>query len=206
MPSFVMKQIMKTSAFARLKSLIGRANAIKEFKRVVATGVRCHFGNDNTVGVSGIFVWDHTPQGWNFWNDIDEGRVPFEYQKDNKETTKETNKRKRHHNPSDSTTTKAYYFARRKDTGMAGVWYTHCATEAQQEAICASLAAKAELSDALYHCDGVNSKFAVEFLSSNFSKVTKGYCAGRSISIASALTLKTIQEAKGPSSEFIQLP
>lgn len=93
------------------------------------------------------------------------------------------------------TTNVAYYFARRKDTGMAGVWFTHCASPSHRDSIIWHLADKfgyrvSVLSEAL---EGV--QFPVGFLEDNFVTTVKAYCKNRDISIAMDLTMKVIQES-----------
>ena len=107
------------------------------------------------------------------------------------------------------TTNRPYYFARRKDTGMAGVWFTHCATERQQLCVIDRL-----IDTACQKQDMViippacaaslgwgrsrswpDARFRVAFLEDNFVKVVKEYVKVTGESIIFDLTLKVTQES-----------
>lgn len=95
------------------------------------------------------------------------------------------------------TTNVAYYFARRKDTGMAGVWFTHCATDWQKERIICRLIDKACFHQLVcYAPDGdIHATcFLVSFLEDHFINVVKAYIRDTANSIASDITLKVLQE------------
>lgn len=93
------------------------------------------------------------------------------------------------------TTNVAYYFARRKDTGMAGVWFTHCATSMQRDSIIWRLASKFGYSASALSEAFEVTRFPVGFLEDNFVSTVKHYCRTQNISIAMDLTLKVIRES-----------
>lgn len=92
------------------------------------------------------------------------------------------------------TTNVAYYFARRKDTGMAGVWFTHCATFYQKNCVIHRLARKCNVPASDFD-DLSDLRFKVSFLEDNFESTVKEFCKHWDISIAFDLTLKVIQES-----------
>lgn len=95
-----------------------------------------------------------------------------------------------------NTTDRLYYFARRKDTGMAGVWFTHCASEADQQSIAYQLMFRAEFNRhrVVKRANRLNSQFPVGFLMDNFVAVVKYHCQNRGISIAADLTMAVLRE------------
>lgn len=96
------------------------------------------------------------------------------------------------------TTNITYYFARRKDTGMAGVWFAHCATDYQKERIVRRLVERATFTqEPVYYMsnDIHDTRFRVKFLEAEFVKGVKEYIRDTSNSIAFDLTLKVIQES-----------
>ena len=96
------------------------------------------------------------------------------------------------------TTNVAYYFARRKDTGMAGVWFTHCAYDSYKLNIIKRLIHRATKQDdmvILVAGDMHDTRFRVKFLEENFSLVVREYCQNWNISIALDLHMKVLQEA-----------
>ena len=97
-----------------------------------------------------------------------------------------------------NTTNVAYYFARRKDTGMAGVWFTHCAANADKTNIINRLIKRAESQeDMVILVAGAvhDTRFRVKFLEENFAKVVREYCKGWYVSIAHALHMQVLREA-----------
>ncbi|MGL5965364.1 MAG: hypothetical protein ACRCZ2_13365 [Fusobacteriaceae bacterium] len=94
-----------------------------------------------------------------------------------------------------STTNVAYYFARRKDTGMAGVWFTHCADSMHRCNIIWRLAHRPGHSVYSLPANIDDVRFPVMFLEDNFVATVKEYCKQRDISIAMDLTMKVIQES-----------
>lgn len=95
------------------------------------------------------------------------------------------------------TTNVAYYFARRKDTGMMGVWFTHCATKYQQERICWRLTDKAIAGGHPVfsaNSDVLDNRFKVSFLEDNFVATVREYVRDTANSVSLDLTLKTLQE------------
>lgn len=95
------------------------------------------------------------------------------------------------------TTNITYYFARRKDTGMAGVWFTHCATYWQKERIISRLMDKAcfhQVDVCAPSGDIHDTRFPVSFLEDHFVKTVKVYVRDTANSIAYDLTLKVLQE------------
>lgn len=96
-----------------------------------------------------------------------------------------------------NTTNRPYYFARRKDTGMAGVWFTHCATERQQLRVIDHLIDTAcqKQDMVIIPRAKLDARFRVAFLEDNFVKVVKEYVEVTGESIAFDLTLKVIQES-----------
>lgn len=97
-----------------------------------------------------------------------------------------------------NTTNRAYYFARRKDTGMAGVWFTHCATEEQQGYIVDRLNRKCICFDIPSNYDRFHkerSTFPVQFLAENFANTVREFCKDHNQSISLGLTLLTLREA-----------
>ncbi len=96
------------------------------------------------------------------------------------------------------TTNVAYYFARRKDTGMAGVWFTHCAYDSHKLNIIQRLLERASNQDdmvILVAGDVYDTRFRVNFLEENFAEVVREYCRCWDISIALDLHMKVLQEA-----------
>lgn len=94
-----------------------------------------------------------------------------------------------------STTNVAYYFARRKDTGMAGVWFTHCANREQCKAIIRRLAERHGYKVSTLAGPIGDTRFSIDFLAANFVPTVKDYCKQWNISIAHDLTLQVIQES-----------
>ncbi|WVX92092.1 hypothetical protein [Aeromonas phage phiA014S] len=97
-----------------------------------------------------------------------------------------------------NTTDRLYYFARRKDTGMAGVWFTHCAPKCDQSNIACRLLHKAHTGGhTVRHkssCDALDAHFPVGFLEDNFVATVKEFCKGWDISIAADLTMAVLRE------------
>lgn len=96
------------------------------------------------------------------------------------------------------TTNVAYYFARRKDTGMAGVWFTHCAPMIDKRNIVQRLIAqaKAEQDSVILNPDDLlDTRFRVCFLEKHFAKTVREYCHGWEMSIALDLHLQVLREA-----------
>lgn len=96
------------------------------------------------------------------------------------------------------TTNVVYYFARRKDTGMAGVWFTHCASVERRENIVRRLITLAEHrqeSVMLNPDDILDTRFRICFLEEHFSNVVRTYCQNWGISIACDLHLQVLREA-----------
>lgn len=104
------------------------------------------------------------------------------------------------------TTNRPYYFARRKDTGMMGVWFTHCARDWQRDSIIDRLIDKAKTTGDMVilspngHDD---TRFRVAFLEDNFVQVVRDYTKFWSISVAHELSLAVIRE-ENP--EFKRIP
>lgn len=95
------------------------------------------------------------------------------------------------------TTNVAYYFARRKDTGMMGVWFTHCATEYQKTRIVQRLIDKAYAGRHVMFTESTNLldvRFKVSFLEDNFVATVREYVRDTANSVSLDLTLKTLQE------------
>lgn len=95
-----------------------------------------------------------------------------------------------------NTTNRLYYFARRKDTGMAGVWFTHCASEAAQQSIAYRLLMQARANGhrVVKRANRLNSQFPVGFLMDNFVAVVKSHCKNHGISISADLTMAVLRE------------
>ncbi|MGL5643197.1 MAG: hypothetical protein ACRCW3_00235 [Metamycoplasmataceae bacterium] len=95
------------------------------------------------------------------------------------------------------TTNRPYYFARRKDTGMMGVWFTHCARDWQRDFIIDRLIDKAKKTEDMViislngHDD---TRFRVCFLEENFVQTVRDYTKMWGISVAHELTLAVIHE------------
>lgn len=97
-----------------------------------------------------------------------------------------------------NTTNRAYYFARRKDTGMAGVWFTHCASEEQQGHIVDRLNRQASAANIVVNYDKFHkerSTFPVMFLADTFADTVRKFCKDHNLSISLDLTLQTLREA-----------
>lgn len=95
------------------------------------------------------------------------------------------------------TTNVAYYFARRKDTGMMGVWFTHCAAEYQKERIVQRLIDKSLAGWHPMFTESTNLldvRFKVSFLEDNFVATVREYIRDSAHSVSLDLTLKTLQE------------
>ncbi|UNI71895.1 ABC transporter permease subunit [Aeromonas phage vB_ AhaP_PT2] len=90
------------------------------------------------------------------------------------------------------------YFARRKDTGMAGVWYTHCANKDQKHNIFTVLRtiAKTQRND-LYKGEVpsvITEPFDVFFLEKHFVHVVKSFVKVNEVSVTSDLLVKLLKE------------
>ncbi|QOC54744.1 hypothetical protein [Aeromonas phage T7-Ah] len=87
------------------------------------------------------------------------------------------------------------YFARRKDTGMAGVWYTHCATEDQKRNIFIVLRSLAKTSNHKGVIPSVITEpFDVYFLEKHFVHVVKSFVKVNDVSMTTDLLLKLLHE------------
>ena len=96
------------------------------------------------------------------------------------------------------TTNVVYYFARRKDTGMAGVWFTHCAPMVDKKNIVRRLQARAIAMQepiVINPDDLLDTRFRVCFLHDHFVETVREYCQGWEISIACDLHLQVLREA-----------
>lgn len=89
------------------------------------------------------------------------------------------------------------YFARRKDAGMAGVWYTHCANDQQRMEIIRTLnLMQSRKSPTFHYANEINlkSKFEVAHLERNFVHVVKAFVKVNDVSITSDLLTKLLSE------------
>lgn len=95
-----------------------------------------------------------------------------------------------------NTTDRLYYFARRKDTGMAGVWFTHCASLEMQRQIAYTMErlGKQRHSAIRFSVDPMQTHFPVGFLADNFVAVVKEQCKLHDVSIAADLTMAVLRE------------
>ena len=96
------------------------------------------------------------------------------------------------------TTNVVYYFARRKDTGIAGVWFTHCASDCDKKMIVRRLQDRAvDMQEPIVinPDDLLDTRFRVCFLHDHFAKTVREYCKGWGISIALDLHLQVLREA-----------
>lgn len=104
------------------------------------------------------------------------------------------------------TTNRPYYFARRKDTGMTGVWFTHCAQDWQRDSIIDRLVVKAMATRdmaIISHNGKDDTRFRVAFLEDNFVQTVREYTDMWGISVAHELSLAVIRE-RHP--EFNRIP
>ncbi|UTQ78150.1 hypothetical protein [Aeromonas phage JELG-KS1] len=95
------------------------------------------------------------------------------------------------------TTNRPYYFARRKDTGMMGVWFTHCASDVQREQIIRRILKKAEKAqDSVILTDDIHdTRFRVCFLEKHFAVTVREYNKDWGNSVSVDLTLKVLAES-----------
>ena len=96
------------------------------------------------------------------------------------------------------TTNVTYYFARRKDTGMAGVWFTHCASDIDKKQIVRRLIVRAvnmQEPIVINSDDMLDTRFRVCFLEKFFVGEVRKFCHSWNISIALDLHLQVLREA-----------
>ena len=67
--------ITNLKCFDQVAAVIGPAQAQIELFRVVNYGEEVIFSDGDSVLNS--FTWRHTPQGSDFWGDIDDGENPY---------------------------------------------------------------------------------------------------------------------------------
>lgn len=96
------------------------------------------------------------------------------------------------------TTNVTYYFARRKDTGMAGVWFTHCASIEYRRLIVRCLTARAiDMQEPIVinPDDLMDTRFRISFLEEFFPEEVRKFCHRWEISIACDLHLQVLRES-----------
>lgn len=63
--------------FEQVKDVLGELGAIEELQKVIDSGVTIHSERASLVS---SLTWDSTQQGWDFWYEVSEGRVPKGYE------------------------------------------------------------------------------------------------------------------------------
>jgi hypothetical protein len=69
-------KVSELKCFGQVSDIIGKAQAEIELFKVLSVSKECVFEDDNELIDS--FVWGETPQGDQFWDDIDEGINPYD--------------------------------------------------------------------------------------------------------------------------------
>jgi len=62
--------------FKQVKDVLGTQGAIEELQKVIDCGTPV---SSEVLGVNNSFIWDKTPQGWDFWCKVKDGCVPHGY-------------------------------------------------------------------------------------------------------------------------------
>lgn len=63
--------------FEQVKDVLGELGAIQELQKVIDSGVTIHSKGSS---LASSFTWDSTQQGWDFWYEVSEDRVPKGYE------------------------------------------------------------------------------------------------------------------------------
>lgn len=80
-----MKDVRQMECFDKVAKVIGVASAIEELQKVEDEANIDYFSNR----LIGSFVWEESPQGHQFWYDVNMGVVPIDYDRESiKQNTK----------------------------------------------------------------------------------------------------------------------
>ena len=69
-------KVSELKCFGQVSDIIGKAQAEIELFKVLSVAEECDFEDDKAL--IDAFVWGNTPQGDQFWDDIDEGINPYD--------------------------------------------------------------------------------------------------------------------------------
>ena len=69
-------KVSELKCFDQVSNVIGKARAEIELFKVLSVSKEGNFINDAKC-VSESFIWDYTPQGYLFWDDICSGLNPY---------------------------------------------------------------------------------------------------------------------------------
>ncbi|AGN51434.1 hypothetical protein VPJG_00070 [Vibrio phage jenny 12G5] len=69
-------KVSELKCFGQVSDIIGKAQAEIELFKVMSVAKECFFEDGTCISAS--FLWDSTPQGSKFWDDIDEGINPYD--------------------------------------------------------------------------------------------------------------------------------
>lgn len=68
-------KVSELKCFGEVSDIIGKAQAEIELFKVLSVAEHCSFDDEILID---SFVWDNTPQGEQFWDDIDDGINPYD--------------------------------------------------------------------------------------------------------------------------------
>jgi hypothetical protein len=66
---------MNKKIIKQVSTVIGKKRALHELN----LAARDTYFSGGGVSISFEFMWQETPQGWDFWYDIDQGKWPYTY-------------------------------------------------------------------------------------------------------------------------------
>lgn len=68
-------KVSELKCFGEVSDIIGKAQAEIELFKVLSVAEHCSFDDEILID---SFVWADTPQGEQFWDDIDDGINPYD--------------------------------------------------------------------------------------------------------------------------------
>ncbi|CAL9954941.1 hypothetical protein VPHK165_0006 [Vibrio phage K165] len=69
-------KVSDLECFGEVSDVIGKAQAEIELFKVLSVAKECGFDDSESLSVA--FLWDLTPQGCQFWDDIYDGINPYD--------------------------------------------------------------------------------------------------------------------------------
>ncbi|CAH9016893.1 conserved hypothetical protein [Vibrio phage 242E40-1] len=69
-------KVSELKCFGQVAGVIGKAQAEIELFKVVSVGSKCGFNDFDELDVS--FIFDDTPQGYDFWDNVVYGINPYD--------------------------------------------------------------------------------------------------------------------------------
>ena len=69
-------KVSELKCFGQVSDIIGRAQAEIDLFKVLELAEDCSF--DDFESINDAFEWDDTPQGFDFWLDIEDGINPYD--------------------------------------------------------------------------------------------------------------------------------